>query len=220
MFYLSGKLSDARRSSQRRSDTASELFYRPVVKGRHPIRELIMIAKVPAAFSSRWGSSSRSPKIRDRCRITRVPLLEGRALEGHRAEERGAGRGSRSCGSRQCRYCPRVAGSTPANVSRSTILNVPGAPLGSVGRQRGFRARYELRSAASRPRNTSATMRAPTPARCVAAGELGLFEDVVPQRRAALEADAERRPARSTGWARAAGCPSPSRCPDPTAATT
>ncbi len=37
-------------------------------------------------------------------------------------------------------------------------------PLGSVGRQRGFRARYEWRSALSRPRNTSVTMRAPTPA--------------------------------------------------------
>lgn len=51
-------------------------------------------------------------------------------------------------------HCPRLVGSTPAKVRKSTIRNTPVEPLrvGSTGRQVGSAARYEVGSAFSKPR--------------------------------------------------------------------
>ena len=112
-------------------------------------------------FEPLWDAVIRARRL-----AIMTPLLEG-VLSKVTAIQNRRGAARRRSATRLPRLpaiALELAGSTPANVSRSTILNVPGVPLGSVGRQRGFCARYEWRSWASRPRNTSVTMRAPTPA--------------------------------------------------------
>ena len=64
------------------------------------------------------------------------------------------------------------------------MVNWPRAgAMGAQASRRAFRYRYELRSFCNRPTRTSATMRPPTGPSCAAlADDLGLLQDVEPQR--------------------------------------
>ena len=91
---------------------------------------------------------------------------------------------------------PRLAGSTPANARKSAIRKFAATV---ARRQRGpqsrLRRQVRVRGRAwSRPMITSPTMRPPTGPRCSpSAGQLGLLEDVVPERRAAIQPDTVAR---------------------------